>query len=328
MPVISIIVPVYKVEPYIRRCLDSVLDQTFTDFECILVDDGSPDACPAICDEYAVKDKRIKALHKENGGLSDARNTGIRAALGDYIVLLDSDDLLVSGDALLNLYNVIAKTAAPVIFNSRLAFFGGGQNKSYDGLKAAQDCFTPVCFYKTVRSDSKIVLAGWLFTVRRDFLLQHDLFFKTGILHEDEHWFPRVVSAADKIAINHSPYYGYRQGRSGSIMSNINQKNITDVIFIVNEFIETAKQPACPAARKKIYLWHAAQLWTGSYLQLPLVFNLKSNQYRRALNDLSKTKNILFHGRNYKYKLFGIMLALTGVTFPHIIKKSVSEFFK
>lgn len=77
MPEISLIVPVYKVEPYLRRCVDSVLGQTFTDFELILVDDGSPDGCPAICDEYAQKDSRVHVIHQENGGLSAARNAGI-----------------------------------------------------------------------------------------------------------------------------------------------------------------------------------------------------------------------------------------------------------
>ncbi len=92
MPKISIIVPVYKVEKYIHQCIDSILKQTFTDIELILVDDGSPDSCGKICDEYAVKDRRVKVIHKENGGLSDARNTGVKCAKGEYISFVDSDD--------------------------------------------------------------------------------------------------------------------------------------------------------------------------------------------------------------------------------------------
>jgi len=92
MPLISIIIPIYNVEKYLETCIDSVLTQTFTDFECILVNDGSPDNSPKICDEYAKKDERIKVIHKENGGLSSARNAGLDVALGEWIGFVDSDD--------------------------------------------------------------------------------------------------------------------------------------------------------------------------------------------------------------------------------------------
>ena len=94
MPQISVIVPVYKVESYLPRCIDSILAQTFTDFELILVDDGSPDNCGVICDEYAARDNRIHVIHKENGGVSSARNAGIRLAGSDWITFVDSDDYL------------------------------------------------------------------------------------------------------------------------------------------------------------------------------------------------------------------------------------------
>ncbi|MBQ7882921.1 MAG: glycosyltransferase, partial [Phascolarctobacterium sp.] len=92
MPKLSIIVPVYKVEQYIHKCVDSILNQSFTDFELILVDDGSPDNCGKICDEYAAKDKRVRVIHKENGGVSQARNLGIDEAKGEYISFIDPDD--------------------------------------------------------------------------------------------------------------------------------------------------------------------------------------------------------------------------------------------
>lgn len=91
---LSIIVPVYKVEPYLRRCVDSILAQTFRDFEVILVDDGSPYNCGVVCDEYAAKDERVKVIHKANGGISSARNAGLDIAQGDYIGFVDSDDYI------------------------------------------------------------------------------------------------------------------------------------------------------------------------------------------------------------------------------------------
>ena len=92
MPLISVIVPVYKVEPYLHRCVDSILSQTFTDFELILIDDGSPDNCGTICDEYAARDSRIRVVHQENKGLPAARNAGLNVACGEYIASCDSDD--------------------------------------------------------------------------------------------------------------------------------------------------------------------------------------------------------------------------------------------
>ena len=90
---LSIIVPVYKVEEYLGECIDSLLSQTIDDYEIILVDDGSPDNCPQICDEYALRDRRVRVIHKANGGLSDARNAGLDVARGEWIGFVDSDDV-------------------------------------------------------------------------------------------------------------------------------------------------------------------------------------------------------------------------------------------
>ena len=94
MDLISVIVPIYKVKKYLNRCIDSVINQTYNNLEIILVDDGSPDSCPQICDEYAKKDKRIKVIHKQNGGLSDARNAGLDIASGDFVSFIDGDDYI------------------------------------------------------------------------------------------------------------------------------------------------------------------------------------------------------------------------------------------
>lgn len=104
-PQISVIVPIYNVERYIRQCIDSILVQTFTDFELLLIDDGSPDGCPAICDEYAQKDARIRVIHKPNGGISSARNRGIDEACGEWLIFLDSDDIWADSDCLQRLYS-------------------------------------------------------------------------------------------------------------------------------------------------------------------------------------------------------------------------------
>ena len=103
---LSVVVPVYKVEKYLARCIESILEQSFADFELILVDDGSPDRCPAICDEYAQKDDRIKVIHQTNRGLSSARNAGIECASGEYIAFIDSDDFISK-----NMFSILMQNA-------------------------------------------------------------------------------------------------------------------------------------------------------------------------------------------------------------------------
>ena len=97
---VSFILPVYKVEKYLSICIESLLSQTYKNFEILLIDDGSPDNCPVLCDEWAKRDERIRALHKTNGGLSDARNYGLERAQGDYIIFVDSDDFWVGKESL------------------------------------------------------------------------------------------------------------------------------------------------------------------------------------------------------------------------------------
>ena len=103
---VSVIVPIYKVEKYLNKCVDSIINQSYKNLEIILVDDGSPDKCGEICDKYAEKDSRVKVIHKENGGLSDARNAGIDIAKGDYLLFVDSDDWITS-----NICEVLIKNA-------------------------------------------------------------------------------------------------------------------------------------------------------------------------------------------------------------------------
>lgn len=123
---ISVIVPVYKVESYLHKCIDSILNQTYTNLEIILVDDGSPDRCPAICDEYAEKDQRIRVIHKKNGGLSDARNAGLDIMTGDYVAFVDSDDWIEP-----DMYETLI--ASLCMFNADMAFGGVADDLEQNG---------------------------------------------------------------------------------------------------------------------------------------------------------------------------------------------------
>ena len=132
--IFSVIVPVYKVEEYLEACVESVLNQTFSDFELILVDDGSPDRCPMMCDEYAKKDNLIKVVHKPNGGLASARQAGIKAAKGDYVFNLDSDDK-IENDTLESAYKIISETNCDIVsFSYKWVKDGNVISVTTDGL--------------------------------------------------------------------------------------------------------------------------------------------------------------------------------------------------
>lgn len=128
-PLVSVIVPVYKVEPYLRRCIDSIIGQTYRNLEIILIDDGSPDNCGAICDEYVLRDSRIKVIHKENGGLSSARNAGLDIATGKYIGFVDSDDYIASQMYERLVITIIANDA-DIVFCSYFDEIAPGETKS------------------------------------------------------------------------------------------------------------------------------------------------------------------------------------------------------
>ncbi len=131
IPAISIIVPVYKVEPYLERCMESLLGQSFSDIEIILVDDGSPDGCPKMCDGFAAADPRVKVIHKQNAGLGYARNSGLDAAAGEYAAFVDSDDF-VTQDMCEKLYDRAVKTGADIVY-------GGIYYSDADGITEAPE---------------------------------------------------------------------------------------------------------------------------------------------------------------------------------------------
>lgn len=148
---ISIIVPVYNVEPYLRQCLDSVVNQTYRNLEIILVDDGSPDNCGTICDEYAAKDKRIHVVHKENGGISSARNAGLAICKGDYISFIDSDDF-VSPYFIEVLYHGIELYNSDISSLRYSEFFIDNQEKEIHFAETSDDCKMSKCTsYEAIR---------------------------------------------------------------------------------------------------------------------------------------------------------------------------------
>lgn len=212
---ISIIVPVYKVEEYLNRCVQSIVNQTYKEFELILVDDGSPDCCSKLCDEWSKRDKRIKVIHKENGGLSDARNAGMRIAVGEYMVFIDSDDwisvsyleLLMQAmqekDCEIVECETIRTAEKSEMRNTVVTDFG--KAIVYQTKEALKELIQDGCFHQYV----------WNKLYKRSVI--QGILFEKGKTNEDEFWTYQIFGNAKRICKIDVPLYFYFQ-RDTSIM--------------------------------------------------------------------------------------------------------------
>ncbi|MFD0829839.1 glycosyltransferase family 2 protein [Neobacillus sp. M.A.Huq-85] len=226
-PKVSIIVPIYKVEKYLSRCIESILEQTYTNLEIILVDDGSPDQCGEIAEQFAEKDNRIVVFHKENGGLSDARNFGMQFTTGEYTMFVDSDDWLEES-MVENMVFTSKKYNADVVqsafyyaYNQHLLF----DNRIYSQndppvVLDNQSLMRQLVINETVKNFAW----GKLYKTK----MIEDLPFKKGVLFEDVFWAHKVMQRVNTFVILNSPLYNYFQ-RDDSIVANYSIRNL-DII--------------------------------------------------------------------------------------------------
>lgn len=225
---ISVVVPVFRVEKYLSRCVDSILGQTYKNLEVILVDDGSDDGCPSLCDDYAKKDERVKVIHRKNGGLSAARNSGIAVATGNYIALIDSDDYIgsnmfkhlmeetVSNDADLALcdYQYVHENDDPTDLD-----------KTYDDsdIIVTDGRRSQYYMYESYRNRTT-------YTVAWNKLYKKDLFdgitYPEGRIHEDESRTHKLLYRAKKIVYIKAPYYYYLQRDDSIVGSAVSVKKL------------------------------------------------------------------------------------------------------
>lgn len=212
-PLISVIVPVYKVEKYLNRCVESIVNQTYDNLEIILVDDGSPDNCPAICDLWANKDHRIQVIHKKNGGLSDARNAGLNVARGELISFIDSDDW-IEQDFFQRLYYAISKNGADIA--ECATFYDTEDGKLIRVREEAPDFLLA---HKEALH--RLVLEDGVYQTVWNKLYRHEIIngidFKVGKYNEDDFWTYKVLDKGKSLAIVEKPLYHYLQ-RSTSII--------------------------------------------------------------------------------------------------------------
>jgi len=223
-PTISVIIPIYKVESYLSRCIDSIVNQTYTNLEIILVDDGSPDCCPSICDKYAANDDRIKVIHKENGGLSDARNAGLEIATGNYIAFVDSDDWIEPAYIERLLYSLQESDSDIAICEF--------EKTAYYKLMKPTKCDTQVYSSKQALIrlfQCKDISFATTWCKLYKVTLFKDIRFPIGKFHEDEFTTYLLYDKANTICYTPEKLYYYFQ-RNDSIMASKHTKDITEVL--------------------------------------------------------------------------------------------------
>ena len=234
MAEVSIIVPVYQVENYIRQCIDSILVQTFTDFELILVYDGSKDKSGQICDEYAVLDQRVKVIHKENGGLSDTRNCGMDQAVGNYFMFVDSDDY-IAPTMLEYLYKALMNKEADIAVCNFLYFFEEDRKRDFSTNIQSEVLSGAEIFYS--RKNERVYgiwTVAWNKLYKRETL--GNVRFRFGKYHEDEFWANDIYQMDIKVVTIPECLYYYRQ-RDNSIMGRKNIKRDFDILEALQERI-------------------------------------------------------------------------------------------
>lgn len=238
---VSIIVPVYNVESYLDHCVESVL-RLGTELEVLLVDDGSTDGSGALCDAWAEKDGRIRVLHQKNRGLSGARNTALRNARGSHVLFLDSDDFLDPTETDRLLAQLQATTDVALgLYNNYYEDDRYEREPCEPLLQCTGEVATETLLKAIPRDGSGCYMTAWRFICRREFLLQHDLFFFEGIYHEDEEWTQRLLCHAQSVLVTDCLFYQYRQGRAGAITTAVKPKHLLDSCTILRHALALAK---------------------------------------------------------------------------------------
>ena len=306
----SIVVPIYNVEAYLQQCIDSILGQTFTDYEVILVDDGSKDKSPKICDEYAQKDGRIQVIHKDNGGQALARNIGTKQARGQYLIYLDSDDYIAYDTFLEELYSK-AITGFPDVICYKF-------RKYFDDTKEMKECnFSIPKFLESDNIANRIekltkndafYCAPWTKAIKLALIKNNDVQFANGLLSEDQDWYYNVLINASSLEGINKSYIVYRQ-RKNSTSNSWKIKNLTDTISIISDWKQKIELSSFSKEYKEALYNTLAKLYCNILIGYTRYDNPEKKKYYQLLSELSC---LLKYNLNPRVKTFSKIYKMGG----------------
>lgn len=323
---ITIVVPIYKVEKYLEECITSLINQTYENIEIILVDDGSPDNCGKICDKYATQDKRIKVIHKENGGLSDARNCGIDMAQGRYITFVDSDDY-IDVKYIECLYNAIKINNTQISqcnilrvsdkkeIVERLGYCDSTTKLGKELLKEAYG----------VHWIENVVVWNKMYNIE----LFDKIRYPVGKIHEDEYTTYKILYNIDKIAIVNEYLYNYRQSEDSIIGRKFNIKRL-DILEAFEErlkFFKERNEKELYELTQKQYLESIQQYYQQVLLYIEESKNVLANLMKKYKNEYKKSKTNTTISKKTKMKMrifyYNPQLLYTIQKIKKVIRKKI-----
>ena len=296
-PLVSIIIPVYNVESYLRECVDSVIRQTYVNLEIILVDDGSTDSSGSVCDEYAHRDQRARVIHKQNGGISSARNAGFDASHGEYVFFLDSDDY-IAADTIECLVESMEIGSYDFISFEGVAVRDGGENdkrqyddENYYSKKHKYASSSANQLLSQQLANREFCPCVWLLFLRRSFLINNNIRFYHGIIYEDVLYSFYVYCMGKQAKFVHRKLYFHRI-RSGSIIDENTKgtpQSLESLLTIYHE-IEKFLRHTRKEETERIYIINIAKRICRKYCQL----NERDQEAYKHSFQRFKT-NVLFH---------------------------------
>lgn len=315
-PYFSIIIPVFNVESYLEKCVQSVLEQTFTNFEIILVDDGSTDLSGRVCDTLAQYYSQIKVIHKENCGQSDARNVGIRLAVGYILLFLDSDDYYGSTSFLQCVYNSFVNNDNDVVLCGCVVrdLITGYERISRGNY--AQEVFNT--------KDKNIIMnylyhnglfpgSAWVIAVKRSLIEKIQLSFPIGITAEDYYWVSNILHVAERIGASDNAYYVYNVNRAGSTTTRPRVSGIKGVVFAIDDWMmKIHREQGISNFLARTYL-----LAIMNYSQLD------SDEKKNVKYELERTSSILKEASVIQFRMAAVILRLIGLDFMGLIVEKV-----
>ena len=326
-PFISLITPVYNIERLIGKTIESALEQSYADWEMILVDDGSPDNAGKICDEYAARDERIRVIHQKNEGLAAARNTGIDACSGKYFLIFEGSDLLVSKDTLSDICKTLEARDVDIYF-ARLQDM---QEKGWEVTDRQKEyCVNgyfdeggKALFQKLFENEDVLALSSPVNKVfRTAFVKENDLRFYPGIYHDDDEWLPRAISLSKLSYFTNDIVYNalaWDGSFGGAVSDKSLCKKAVDKMFLSLHCCEDM-DARCPGERNTAFLRSYFEYYFRIYQSGVLALNaIKDPAYLEAVRDAVKKYDRMFYYaglcRPKSLRLLSLLKKLFGTRF-------------